>query len=84
MATFTGTGNDDTADFTSGTLTGFTGGTLAELLDSIGDSFVGGAGNDVVNAGNGDDTIYGGLGADTLSGGASNDIFQFISGDLAG
>ena len=38
MATFTGTDGKDIADATNGMLTGFTGGTLAELQDAIGDT----------------------------------------------
>ena len=41
MATFTGTAGADVADASTGTLTGFTGGTQAALQDGIGDTFIG-------------------------------------------
>ncbi len=80
MATFTGTSSVDVANAGSGTLTGFTGGTLAELQDGIGDTFSGGAGNDTVNAGSGNDTINGGADNDLLIGNAGDDTINGGSG----
>lgn len=42
-------------------------------LDSFGQAFIGGSGNDQLSGGTGDDTLSGGEGADYLSGGAGND-----------
>ena len=77
MAVFTGTAGADVANALSGALTGFTGGTIAELQDFTGDSFLGAAGADSVVAGNGNDTINGGAGANTLTGGAGDDVFVY-------
>ena len=57
MATFTGGSGNDVANATTGTLTGFGGGTVAQLQDSSGDTFTGGTGADTIVAGSGDDTI---------------------------
>ena len=57
MATFTGTAGDDVANATTGVLTGFAGGTVAELQDGTGDTFDALGGNDTIIAGNGADTI---------------------------
>ena len=57
LATFTGGGGNDTADASQGILTGFGGGTVAQLTDNGGDIFIGGAGADTIVAGSGDDTI---------------------------
>ena len=57
MATFTGGSGNDVANATTGTLTGFSGGTVAQLQDSSGDTFNGGNGADTIVAGSGDDTI---------------------------
>ena len=38
MATFEGTAGNDIADASTGTLIGFTGGTVAELVDGAGDT----------------------------------------------
>jgi Ca2+-binding RTX toxin-like protein len=73
MASFTGKKSADIADAVAGTLSGFTGGSIAELQDSIGDSFLCDAGDDSVLAGSGDDTLQGGTGNDTLNGGDGND-----------
>ena len=62
MATFTGTNGNDTANATTGTLTGFSGGTVAQLQDAGGDTFNGGNGADTIVAGSGDDTINLGAG----------------------
>jgi Ca2+-binding RTX toxin-like protein len=75
MTTFTGTASNDVANATSGTLTGFTGGTVAQLQDPIGDVINGLAGTDTVVAGPGADTITGGAAADNLTGGLGADIF---------
>jgi Ca2+-binding RTX toxin-like protein len=85
MATFNGTANVDVANATTGTLTGFTGGTLSELQDASGDTFNPGNGADVIVAGSGDDTLNGSAGTDSMTGGAGNDIFVYFStSDLAG
>jgi Ca2+-binding RTX toxin-like protein len=73
MATFTGTGGNDVANAPTGTLTGFTGGTVGELQDAIGDTFNAGAGNDTIFGGAGNDTINGEAGDDIMTGGAGND-----------
>lgn len=57
MATFNGTNGNDVANASTGTLTGFSGGTVAQLQDSSGDTFNGGNGADTIVAGSGDDTI---------------------------
>lgn len=82
MTTFTGTSGADTANATSGTLTGFTGGSVAELQDSTGDIFDGLGSSDTIVAGTGADTITGGAAADTLNGGEGSDIYQFSNGDF--
>jgi Ca2+-binding RTX toxin-like protein len=69
MATFTGTSGNDTANATTGTLTGFSGGTAAQLQDTSGDTFNGGNGADAIVAGSGDDTIN--LGAGQFAAGES-------------
>jgi VCBS repeat-containing protein len=82
MATFVASpSGPNIADASSGTLTGYTGGTLAELQDTIGDVFVGSAGDDFIVAGAGGDTIYGSPGADHAFGGAGPDLFVFNTGD---
>jgi Ca2+-binding RTX toxin-like protein len=82
-ATFTGTGGNDVADYLNGILTGFTGGTIAQLQDSFADTFIGSDGNDTVIAGNGADTIIGGPGADYLLGREGADLFIYYTGDAA-
>jgi Ca2+-binding RTX toxin-like protein len=77
MATFTGTAGNDTANATAGTLTGFTGGTVAQLQDGSGDIFNAGAGNDTVTAGAGDDSFRGMAGNDTFNGGAGFDEIRY-------
>jgi Ca2+-binding RTX toxin-like protein len=75
LATFTGGVGDDVADAITGTLTGFTEGTLAELQDSLGDSFIGDTGNDTVVGGSGNDSLSGGEGNDSLIGGDGYNFF---------
>ncbi|MBB5534796.1 DUF4082 domain-containing protein [Rhizobium giardinii] len=76
MATFTGTSGTDRANATTGTLTGFTGGTVAQLQDASGDTFNGGGGADEIVAGSGDDTINLGAGqfvaGESIEGGANS------------
>lgn len=62
MATFNGTSGADVANASSGTVTGFTGGTIAQLQDTSGDTFNGGNGADTIVAGSGNDTINLGTG----------------------
>jgi Ca2+-binding RTX toxin-like protein len=92
LATFTGTGGNDVADATGyyvfGTfippsISGFTGGTLAELTDTIGDVFNGGNGTDSIYAGGGDDWIYANYMKGTFSGGSGND-FLYINTAVPG
>ena len=70
MATFVGTGGNDTITPTS------TPGTT-----DADDSIVGGAGNDSLDGGGGNDTIEGGAGLDTLRGSAGNDSLNGGDGD---
>ncbi|MGO4836999.1 hypothetical protein AB4144_32610, partial [Rhizobiaceae sp. 2RAB30] len=51
------TNGNDVANASTGTLTGFSGGTVAQLQDAAGDTFNGGNGADTIVAGAGDDTI---------------------------
>ncbi len=83
LATFTGDPRrPDTANAVSGTLTGFTGGTVAELQDAIGDVFYGEDG-DIIIAGSGDDVITGITQTGILvAGGAGNDHYILV--DSAG
>lgn len=83
MAIFLGAlAGNDIANAGTGILVGFTGGTLAQLQDSIGDTFNCLGGNDFVFAGSGNDSIQGGLGADTLLGGAGNDTINGGDADI--
>jgi serralysin len=82
MATFTGTNTPDIANATTGTLTGFTGGSVAELQDAISDTFFGNADNDTIIAGSGDDILNGGTAPDILDGREGSDIYDFNNGDL--
>jgi Ca2+-binding RTX toxin-like protein len=66
MATFTGTSGADVADATTGTLTGFSGGTVTELQDATGDTFIAQGGADSIVAGSGNDNMRGLGGNDTL------------------
>ena len=74
MATFTGDSANNVANALTGILDGFTGGTLAELQDAIGDRIRGLGGNDTIVAGPGDDVIEGGEGSDTIFGGVGDDF----------
>ncbi len=96
MTTFMGDGGDNTAvDFGIGTslISGFAGGTVSLLEDSVGDTFHGGLGNDTVSAGRGNDEINGdggndsldGMGGvDTVRGGGGNDLLRVRSTSLIG
>ena len=81
MTIFTGTAGADTANASNGTLTGFTGGTLADLQDGNGDEFVLGGGADTVVAGSGGDIfeIAGSVvvTGSTLNGGGGLDTVRF-------
>ncbi|MFI3154854.1 MAG: DUF4347 domain-containing protein [Methylococcaceae bacterium] len=83
MTTFTGTSSNNTANATTITITGFTGGVTADLTDATGDSFDAQSGSDTVVAGSGNDTIDGGSGADSLNGANGSDIYLFDSSDVA-
>lgn len=85
MATFTGALNAPNSAI--GNLVGFTGGTLGELLDASGDTFIGGnladsvqggAGQDTINLGAGDDYILlsGTATEDNINGGVGNDVLD--------
>ena len=69
MTIFTGSTANDLANAETGALVGFTGGTIADLQDLVGDSFLGGGLDDEVVAGGGNDTVSGGAGDDRLDGG---------------
>jgi Ca2+-binding RTX toxin-like protein len=85
MTNFIGTDGNDVANAALGELTGFTGGSVADLQDGTGDFFSGGGGEDFVFAGNADDLIEGGEGHDTLNGGAGHDtIFGHTEPDPLG
>ena len=86
MATFTGTGGADVLNAATGTIVGFTGGTLAELQDSIGDMIQGGPGQDNIVAGVGNDTFIAGdgHGADNIDGGGGNDILNLFNITVGG
>ena len=88
MATFTITNPALAGVITAstGTVTNFSGGSLAELQDLVGDTFVGGtagdvfvtgSGNDTIAGQGGNDSILGGSGADVLAGDEGNDVFFF-------
>jgi Ca2+-binding RTX toxin-like protein len=68
MATFTGSVAADVLDAITGTITGFTGGTLPQLQDTTGDTIDGGQAGDTVVAGGGSDSVRGQLGDDSLNG----------------
>jgi Ca2+-binding RTX toxin-like protein len=74
---FVGTAGNDVARFSTGTLVGFTGAGLTQLLDADGDLYTCGAGADTVFAGIGGDLIKGQAGADKLHGGVGDDKFQY-------
>ena len=88
--TIAGSGNADTLDFTSVTLTAITqvnGGIGNDTITGTGvadtlfggndaDSLTGAAGNDTLSGDAGDDILNGGAGDDSLSGGDGNDTFK--------
>ena len=77
MAVFTGDGADNILNAGNGTINGFTGGSLLELQDGIGDTINGLAGHDQILAGSGDDTIYSNGGRDIIDGGAGLDLLIY-------
>jgi hypothetical protein len=83
MTTFTGTSGNDTANISTGVVSGFTNGTLtpAQLLallqDANGDIFNAGAGNDTVVAGNSGDTFTGLGGVDFFNGNGGTDEVRY-------
>jgi Ca2+-binding RTX toxin-like protein len=88
MARFVGTAGNDVAlrpspGFIPTTLQGFTGGSLAELEDAVGDTFVGGAGGDRMLASIGNDTfefVLGDIAAgEIIDGGGGNDTIRFVT-----
>jgi serralysin len=81
MATFTGTNSVDIAHGLLGLLSGFTGGTVAELQDGVGDTFLCDQDDDFVSAGAGTDLIRGQRGADYLNGGGGVDTIEGGVGD---
>ncbi|HRK18846.1 MAG TPA: calcium-binding protein [Hyphomicrobiaceae bacterium] len=76
MATFTGTSGNNVINSGNGTITGFTGGTLAQLQDGVGDTFNGLGGDDVIASAGGADIINAGDGNDDVSGRAGNDTMN--------
>lgn len=56
-AIFVGTSGNDVANVSPRTLTGFTGGTVRQVADGVGDTYIPGDGDDVIHAGEGDDTV---------------------------
>ena len=82
MAIFVGTAGADVANAGSGIIVGFTGGTVADLNDTIGDKFIAYGGNDEVVAGLGNDTIRGGNGLDTVLGGDGDDLVKFSGTEI--
>jgi Ca2+-binding RTX toxin-like protein len=95
LTTFTGSLAGDAADATGVLigfpyLAGFSGGTVADLTDAIGDTFFGldgadyvsaGSGSDSIDGGNGNDFLYGNNGNDYLYGGAGNNTLSGGAGD---
>jgi Ca2+-binding RTX toxin-like protein len=85
LVTFTGTGGNDTADsigfgpFIPPYLTGFTGGTVVDLTDNIGDIFDGLDGSDSIYAGNGDDRINADYVKGSNNGGGGNDFLNIYT-----
>jgi serralysin len=76
--------NNIAATLGAGNLSGFTGGTLAQLKDAIGDIILGyegddiiaaGSGNDYINGGDGNDRIYNTSGIDIMDGGNGIDTY---------
>ena len=73
MTNFIGTESNDTANAAICELIGFTGGSVAQLTDGMGDFFAGGGGEDFIFAANASDLIEGGEDHDALNGGDGND-----------
>ncbi|MGH6644927.1 MAG: hypothetical protein ACRED3_19760, partial [Bradyrhizobium sp.] len=83
MTNFTGTSGADIAIAGIGALSGFTGGTVAQLQDSLGDQFFAGGGNDIITVTNAaSNRLVGGDGADTMRGGSGGDTFNFNLGEV--
>ena len=80
MTIFTGTENVDTANASSGLVSGFTGGTGAELQDNQDDTFFCLGGHDIVVAGGSNDILAGGAGNDQLNGGGGKDTMAQAGG----
>jgi Ca2+-binding RTX toxin-like protein len=95
LTTFTGTAGNDVANANNApplnpaVVTGFTGGTLAQLQDTTGDfinglggndTIVGGTAADTMDGGDGNDSLQGGGGADLIFGGAGSDIINGFFG----
>lgn len=81
MTRFTGTAGDDVANALTGSLSGFTGGTIAEVQDSVGDFLDGGSGHNIIVGGAGNDTLRSGGGAtDILVGGGGDDLLVLSRG----
>jgi Ca2+-binding RTX toxin-like protein len=77
MTKFIGTNRGDSAFASPGNiLKGFTGGSLRQLNDAHGDTFLGRGGDDLIIAGQGNDHLNGGTGNDALAGGVSNDVLD--------
>ena len=78
MTKFIGTNHGDLAAAIGhhSILEGFSGGTIYQLNDAAGDTFLGRGGIDLIVAGPGNDRINGGSGNDILRGGAGNDVIN--------
>lgn len=76
MTNFVGGGLNSILNSMTKVLFDFSGGSLAKLLDAIGDNIDGGGGNDTIVAGKANDVITGGTGNDTISGRAGIDTMD--------
>ncbi len=92
MTTFQGTSGTDVASADVSYLEGFTGGSVADLVDAVGDVFFGYDGDDRMKGGSGDDWLYGGnhndilhdsAGIDRLIGGTGDDTYNLDHLDSA-
>lgn len=81
MTKFTGGDAGDLADAGTGVLSGFAGGTVAQLQDLNDDRVFGGAGGDRVSTGGGNDRVFGGTGDDALEGGDGSDALYGGTGN---